>query len=161
MPITFDRSICCDLNETIGREWLVTNGLGGYAASTIAGVLTRLEQGLLVASSPEGKKPQLLVAKMDEEIVFDERKYYLGTNEYRDGTLNPAGFGHLEAFRLEEGFPVFTYQLGGIDGIMLEKRIWMPHGFNTTYIQYRLLSTSDFRNATQQVGRHSRRTNEV
>src|SRR2546421_5103267 len=153
MPITFDRSICCDLNETIGREWLVTNGLGGYAAGTIAGVLTRLEQGLLVASSPEGKKPELLVAKMDEEIVFDQRTYYLGTNEYRDGTLNPAGFAHLETFQLEEGFPVFTYRLGGIDGILLEKRIWMPQGLNTTYIQYRVLraNTPDvpvYRNAS-------------
>src|SRR5207248_1648274 len=142
MPITFDRSICCDLNETIGREWLVTNGLGGYAAGTVAGVLTRLEQGLLVASPREGKKPQLLVAKMDEEIVFDQRTYYLGTNEYRDGTLNPAGFAHLETFQLEEGFPVFTYRLGGIDGIILEKRIWMPQGLNTTYLHYRVLRTA-------------------
>src|SRR5436190_13293510 len=143
MPITFDRSICCDLNETIGREWLVTNGLGGYAAGTVAGALIRLEQGLLVASPRDGKGPQLLVAKMDEEIVFDQRTYYLGTNEYRDGTLNPAGFVHLETFHLEEGFPVFTYRLGGIDGIMLEKRIWMAHGYNTTYVQYCVLRTEE------------------
>lgn len=142
MPILFDRSICCDLNETIAHEWLVTNGKGGYAAGTVAGTLTRREQGLLVASPAEGTRPQLLVAKMDEEIVFDQRTYYLGTNEYKDGTLNPAGFVHLETFHLEEGFPVFTYHLGGIDGIMLEKRIWMPPGLNTTYIQYRLLRTT-------------------
>ncbi|GAC1567552.1 MAG: amylo-alpha-1,6-glucosidase [Ktedonobacteraceae bacterium] len=148
MPITFDRSICCELNETISREWLVTNGLGGYAAGTVAGTLTRLEQGLLVASTPEGTTPQLLVAKMDEEIVFDQRTYYLGTNEYKDDTLNPAGFVHLETFRLEEGFPVFTYHLGGIDGIMLEKRIWMPQGLNTTYVQYRLLRTSTHQDIT-------------
>lgn len=148
MPILFDRSICCELNETISREWLVTNGKGGYAAGTIAGTLTRLEQGLLVASPQEGTRPQLLVAKLDEEIVFDQRTYYLGTNEYKDGTLNPAGFFHLETFRLEEGFPVFTYHLGGIDGIMLEKRIWMPQGLNTTYIQYRLLRTNTWQDTT-------------
>ncbi|HEY6408150.1 MAG TPA: glycogen debranching enzyme N-terminal domain-containing protein [Ktedonobacteraceae bacterium] len=141
MPIAFDRSTCCELNETISREWLITNGLGGYAAGTVAGVLTRMQQGLLVASAKD--TPQLLLAKIDEELVFDERKYYLGTNEYLDGTLNPAGFVHLETFRLEEGFPVFTYHLGGIDGIELEKRIWMPHGYNTTYIQYRLLRTNE------------------
>src|SRR6266516_6365787 len=157
MPIEFDRSTCCNLNETISREWLITNGLGGYAAGTVAGILTRMQHGLLVTSSQD--TAQLLLAKIDEELVFDERKYYLGSNEYRDGTLNPAGFGHLETFRLEEGFPVFTYHLGGIDGIVLEKRIWMPRGYNTTYIQYRLLSTSDFRNATQQVGRTSWRRN--
>ena len=142
MPILFERGVCRDLNETVAREWLVTNGKGGYASGTIAGMLTRLQQGLLVASSREGIDPQLLVAKLDEEIVFDQRSYYLGTNEYRDGTLNPAGFVHLEAFRLEEGFPVFTYHLGGVDGMMLEKRIWMPQGLDTTYIQYRLLRTT-------------------
>jgi glycogen debranching enzyme len=141
MSIAFDRSTCRDFNETISREWLITNGLGGYAAGTVAGVLTRMQHGLLVASTQD--TAQLLLAKIDEELVFDERKYYLGTNEYQDGTLNPAGFVHLENFRLEEGFPVFTYHLGGIDGIVLEKRIWMPRDNNTTYIQYRLLRTHD------------------
>lgn len=143
MTISFDRSICCDLNKTISREWLVTNGLGGYAAGTVAGVLTRMEHGLLVATSPNAVTPQLLLAKIDEEIFFDQRTYYLGTNEYRDGSLSPAGFVHLEAFRLEEGFPIFTYRLGGIEGIFLEKRIWMAQGHNTTYIQYRALCTTN------------------
>nr|BBH94125.1 glycogen debranching protein [Thermogemmatispora argillosa] len=138
MPITFDRSICCDLNETIAREWLITNGLGGYAAGTVAGVLTRLQHGLLVVPIEQQAPPQLLLAKIDEEAVFDQRTYYLGTNEYRDGTLSPAGFVHLEAFRLEEGFPVFLYRIGGLDGVMLEKRIWMIPGQHTTCIQYRL-----------------------
>ncbi len=142
MPIIFDRSVCRDLNETISREWLVTNGLGGYAAGTIAGVLTRMEHGLLVASPIETAAPQLLLAKIDEEVVFDQRTYHLGTNEYPDGVLNPSGFVHLETFRLEEGFPIFTYHLGGIDGIVLEKRIWMSHEYNTTYIQYRVLRTA-------------------
>ena len=142
MPIAFDRSICCDLNETISREWLITNGLGGYAAGTVAGTLTRMQHGLLVASLCDEAVPQLLLAKIDEEVLFDQRIYYLGTNEYRDRTINPAGFVHLETFRLEEGFPIFTYRIGGIDGILLEKRIWMPQGLNTTYIQYRVLRTS-------------------
>src|SRR6266566_3331800 len=142
MPIAFDRSICCDLNETISREWLITNGQGSYAAGSVAGTLTRMQHGLLMASSYEGALPQLLLAKIDEEVLFDQRTYYLGTNEYRDGTINPAGFVHLETFRLEEGFPIFTYRLGGIDGILLEKRIWMPPGLNTVYIQYRVLRAS-------------------
>src|SRR5260370_1708837 len=142
MAILVGCSFCCDLNETIAHEWFVTNGKGGYAAGTVAGTLTVREQGLLRASTAEGTRSQLMVAKMDEEIVFEQRTYYLGTNEYKDGTLNPAGFVHLETFHLEEGFPVFTYHLGGIDGIMLEKRIWMPQGLDTTYIQYRLLRTT-------------------
>src|SRR5258707_8010197 len=142
MPITFDRTLCCNLDETITREWLITNGLGGYAAGTVAGTLTRMQQGLLVAALEGEMAPQLLLAKIDEEVQFDQRTYYLGTNEYRDGTLNPAGFVHLEAFRLEEGFPVFTYRLGGVNGILLEKNIWMPQGLNTTYIQYPVLRTN-------------------
>ncbi len=142
MPVTLNRSICWNLDETISREWLLTNGLGAYATGTVAGVLTRMEHGLLVARTPQSDIPQLLLAKIDEEVVFDQRTYYLGTNEYRDGTLNPSGFVHLETFRLEEGFPVFTYRFGGIDGIMLEKRIWMQQGRDTTYIQYRLIRTT-------------------
>ncbi len=142
MPITLDRSICCDLQETISREWLITNSTGAYASGTVAGVLTRMEHGLLVACPPENNTPYLFLAKIDEEVVFDQRTYYLGTNEYRDGTLNPSGFVHLETFRIEEGCPVFTYRLGGIDGIMLEKRIWMHQGRDTTYIQYRVIRTT-------------------
>jgi len=141
MTMNFDRSICCDLEQTISREWIVTNGLGGYAAGTVAGVLTRAQHGLLVAMSPNAAKPQLLLAKIDEEVYFDQRTYYLGTNEYKDGTFNPSGFAHLESFRLEDGFPVFTYHLSSLDGLVLEKRIWMAQGHNTTFIQYRALRT--------------------
>lgn len=142
MSIVLDRSTCCDLNETIAREWLITNGLGGYAAGTVAGVLTRTQHGLLVTIPPGSVTPQLLLAKIDEEVVFDQRPYYLGTNEYRDGTIKPSGYVHLETFRLEEGHPVFTYRLGGIKGIILEKHIWMVPGENTTYIQYHVISTA-------------------
>jgi glycogen debranching enzyme len=154
MPIMFDRSICWNIDETISREWLIANGLGGYAAGTAAGTLTRVQHGLLVASPRETSAPQLLMAKIDEEVVFDQRTYYLGTNEYTDGTLNPAGYVHLESFRLEEGFPVFTYHLGGIDGIVLEKRIWMPQGLDTTYIHYRVVRTTP----PELAERHSLRT---
>lgn len=142
MTISIDRSLCCDLNETLTREWLVTNGVGGYAAGTVAGVLTRKQHGLLIAKLSDECTPQLLLAKVDEEVSFDQRTYYLGTNEYQDGTFNPSGFVHLESFRLEEGFPVFTYRLGGIDGLFLEKRIWMCQGQNTTFIRYRVLRTT-------------------
>ncbi len=143
MPIALDRSMCCNPGVVIEREWLVTNKIGGYAAGTVAGVLTRPEHGLLVICPPGTSTRQLLFAKMDEEVSFNQKTYYLGTNEYRDGTLNPAGFVHLERFQLENGFPIFTYHLGGSNGIQLEKRIWMPQDQNTTYVQYRILSTTD------------------
>lgn len=142
MPISLDRSICCDFNQTISREWLITNGIGGYAAGTVAGVLTRIQHGLLAAVMPGDTAPQLLLAKVDEEVVFDQRTYYLGTNEYGDGTIKPSGFVHLESFHLEGGSLIFTYRLGGINDMILEKRIWMPPEQNTTCIQYRVISTN-------------------
>jgi glycogen debranching enzyme len=156
MSIVLDRSICCDLNETISREWLITNGIGGYAAGTVAGVLTRTQHGLLVTIPPDSVTPRLLLAKIDEEVVFDQRPYYLGTNEYRDGTIKPSGYVHLEKFCLEDGNPVFTYRLGGIKGIILEKRIWMMPGENTTYIQYHVISTA----ATEQKREQERSLSE-
>jgi hypothetical protein len=143
MPVKLERDICRDLNEIISREWLITNKLGGYAAGTVAGILTRMRHGLLVATPPTATVPYVLLAKIDEEISFDQRTYYLGTNEYQDGKLRPAGFVHLETFRLEDGFPVFTYRLGGKNDMMLEKRIWMPCGQNTTIIQYRAISATE------------------
>src|SRR5260370_16892243 len=125
MPIGFDRSICCDFNETISRESLITNGQGAYASGTVAGVLTRMQHGLLVAPVPGASVPQLLLAKIDEEIVFDQRTYYLATNEYQDGTLNPSGFVHLESFRLAQAFPIFTFRLCAIDFLLLDKPISM------------------------------------
>jgi glycogen debranching enzyme len=148
MPILFARDTCCDLEETLSREWLITNGLGGYAAGTLAGTLTRLQHGLLVTPLEGTTRPHLLVAKCDEEVTFDQRTYYLGTNEYQDGTLNPAGFVHLESFRLEEGFPIFTYRLGGLNGLLLEKRIWMLAEQRTTCIQYRVFRASRPQNET-------------
>ncbi|MBO0780901.1 MAG: glycogen debranching enzyme N-terminal domain-containing protein [Ktedonobacteraceae bacterium] len=146
MPIMFDRDTCRDLHKTISQEWLITNGLGGYAAGTVAGALTRLQHGLLVTTLPGSKSPYLLLAKIDEEVAFDQRTYYLGTNEYKDGMFNPSGFVHMETFRLEEGFPIFTYHIGGLNGFVLEKRIWMPWGQNTTCIQYRLLPRTEDQN---------------
>jgi predicted glycogen debranching enzyme len=136
--LTLEREICRNLDAVLQREWLVTNGLGSYASGTVAGANTRRYHGLLVAALRPPVARTVLVAKMDEEIEYDQRTFYLGTNEYQDGTINPGGFVHLERFTLEDGLPVFLYRLGGLDELMLEKRIWMEHGQQTTYVRYRL-----------------------
>ena len=136
--LTLDREICRNLDAVLQREWLVTNGLGSYASGTVAGANTRRYHGLLVAALRPPVARTVLVAKVDEEIEYDQRTFYLGTNEYQDGTINPGGFVHLEHFALEDGLPVFLYRIGGRDELMLEKRIWMEHGQQTTYIRYRL-----------------------
>ncbi len=136
--LSLDREICRNLDAVIQREWLVTNGLGSYASGTVSGVNTRRYHGLLVAALRPPVARTVLVAKVDEEVEYDQRTYYLGANEYQDGTINPGGFVHLESFALEDGLPVFIYRIGGPEGLMLEKRIWMEHGQQTTYVRYRL-----------------------
>src|SRR5262252_703244 len=99
--VHFGREICGDLAAGLRREWLVTNGLGSYASGTVSGVNTRRYHGLLVAALRPPVARTVLVAKIEEEVEYDLRTFYLGTNEYQDGTINPGGFVHLESFALE------------------------------------------------------------
>ncbi|HEV8242726.1 MAG TPA: amylo-alpha-1,6-glucosidase [Nitrospirales bacterium] len=133
--IDFGRDICGDLSQAEAREWLVTNGLGGYASGTVAGLLTRRYHGLLVAALKPPVGRTLLVAKLDEAAVYGGRTYELGANRWHDGSIAPHGYRFLERFRLEGTVPVWTYALA--DGL-LEKRIWMEAGANTTYVRYDL-----------------------
>ncbi|MEM9976122.1 MAG: amylo-alpha-1,6-glucosidase [Cyanobacteria bacterium P01_D01_bin.2] len=134
--LTFGRELCGDLATAEAREWLVTNGIGGYAAGTIAGVLSRRYHGLLVAALKPPLGRTLLVAKLDETVYADGQRYGLATNRWGDGSVEPQGYRFIEGFRLEGTTPVWTFALG--DGL-LEKRIWMQPGENTTYVRYRLL----------------------
>src|SRR5690242_12976846 len=105
--ITLGRNICLDLGEALTHEWLVTNGLGGYAAGTLPGVNTRRYHGLLIASvTPPTERLQLL-ANCDEEVEMDNTTYFLGSNEYQDERIHPGGFVHLESFTLQHGIPTF------------------------------------------------------
>ena len=133
--LSLGRDICNDLTAGLDREWLVTNGLGGYASGSILGATTRGYHGLLVAALKPPVERTVLVAKADEEIALpDGQCLRLGTNEYEDGTIDPQGYAHLAAFALEGDIPCFTYQLNA--HLRLEKRIWMEYGANTTYVQY-------------------------
>jgi glycogen debranching enzyme len=139
--ITLGRDICRDVGQGISHEWLVTNGLGGYAAGTVPGVNTRRYHGLLIASlRPPVERVQLL-ANCDEEVEMDGTTYYLGANEYQDERIHPGGFVHLESFDYERAIPSFCYRVGAA---RLEKAVWMEHGRNTTYVRYRY---SEGRNA--------------
>ncbi len=132
----FGRDVCGDLVNTERREWLVTNGLGGFASGTIAGILTRRYHGLLFAPLQPPVERMLLVSKLDETAVYGGHIYPLHINRWAGGMLKPDGYQQLERFRLEGTIPVWTYAIA--DGL-LEKRIWMEQGANTTYVQYHLL----------------------
>ena len=134
MSLSFGREICCSLEIAESREWLITNGIGGYGAGTIAGVLTRNYHGLLVAALEPPVARTLLLTKLDETVSYDGQIYELATNRWADNTIAPQGYVNIASFRLEGTTPVWQFAFG--DGL-LEKRIWMQQGHNTTYISYR------------------------
>jgi predicted glycogen debranching enzyme len=135
MDIGFGREICGNLDLAESREWLVTNGIGGYASGTVAGLLTRRYHGLLIASLNPPLDRHLLVTKLDEMVSYEGVEYPLFTNRWVDGTVNPHGYRHIEHFSLEDTIPVWRFACA--DAI-LEKRVWMQQGANTTYIRYTL-----------------------
>lgn len=131
-----------DLATSLDREWLVTNGLGGYASASLSGATTRSYHGLLVAALHPPVDRTVLVTKVDEEVTLpDGQCCKLGTNEYQNGVLNPQGYTRLICVVLEGDIPCFTYLL--TPTLLLEKRVWMQYGQNTTYVQYRLIGTLD------------------
>lgn len=135
MNIHLPERICTNVDATLGREWLVTNGLGGFAAGTVAGALTRRYHGLLLAAlhPPVGRR--LLVTKLDETLRVGARTIQLYTNIWSTGVEQPAGCQHLRRFDLLGGVPTWTYVVGGLQ---LIKRIWMEPGQNVTYVRYEL-----------------------
>ncbi len=137
--VDFGREICGDLRAAESREWLVTNGLGGYAFGTIAGHQTRCYHGLLVAALQPPLGRTLLLAKLDETARYASREFDLFTNRWADGTVAPEGYRNIERFHLEGTTPVWTFALADAQ---LEKRIFMQSGANTTYVLYRLVRAS-------------------
>ncbi|MDZ4768707.1 MAG: amylo-alpha-1,6-glucosidase [Chloroflexota bacterium] len=135
MAIRFGRDICGDYQSATAREWLVTNGSGGYASGTISGALTRRYHGLLVAALQPPVARTLLVAKLDESARYRGVDHRLYVNAWGSGAINPDGNTRIESFALEGAIPTWTFAFGDA---LLEKRVWMEQGANTTYIRYTL-----------------------
>jgi predicted glycogen debranching enzyme len=134
--VSFGREICGDLPAALRREWIVTNGLGGYASGTLAGVNTRRYHGLLVAALTPPVGRTVLVGGLVEWAVYGGRRYPLSTHEYGEGTIDPQGYIYQSGFALEGMLPVWRYELADA---VLEKRVWMAHGADTTYVRYGLI----------------------
>lgn len=133
------REYCLDEKERIYHrkyEWLITNGIGGYATGTISGELTRSYQGLLIAALKPPLQRTLLVAKLDETVHFAGRSIAIHANRWNNGQEGSSPGARLAGFCLEGTIPVWKYQIGTA---LLEKRIWMQHGENTTYISYQVV----------------------
>ncbi|MEM7118589.1 MAG: amylo-alpha-1,6-glucosidase [Chloroflexota bacterium] len=134
--IQFGRGICGNLAEAEKREWLTTNSIGGYASGTVSGLATRRYHGLLVAALQPPVGRTLLAAKLDETVHYAQADTPLHVNRWQGGAIDPVGYLHIERFELDGTMPVWIYAFA--DGL-LEKRIWMAQGANTTYVQYRFV----------------------
>jgi predicted glycogen debranching enzyme len=133
--ITINRKAFGHFDEAIRSEWLVTNGLGGYASSTVLGVNTRKYHGLLVAAlHPPGDRTVCL-AKLDEEVLMGSNSYPLATNEFRD-KIFPQGHVYLKEFALEP-FPRYVYKVQDIE---VRKMVFMPKEKNIVAVKYQVLN---------------------
>ena len=137
MAIQFNVEQCSDLQFLRSREWLVTNGIDGYASSTIAGMNTRRYHGLLVAATAPPLGRLVLLSQLEDILVVEGARFSLGTNLYAGDVVAPHGYLHLIDFHLDPN-PVFT----GHGEWRVTKKIWMGHDQNATVIEYILSRTN-------------------
>src|SRR5215510_12007659 len=129
--IEFNHQSCRDLNVALTREWLETNGIGGFSSSTICGLNTRRYHGLLTAATKPPVGRFVLLSKLEETLSIDGRRFELSANQYPN-VIHPQGFNYQTGFCLDP-FPRFTYE---IEGVRLNKSVFMVQGENTTVVQY-------------------------
>src|SRR5947209_1305316 len=122
----------------LSREWLVTNGLGGYASGTVAGAATRRYHGLLIAALPAPHGRMMMLNHVFEQLRLpDGRVIPIGGEEREGMSIQVHSAGHLKEFRLEAGLPVWTFAM---DGYVIEKQLMLLHMQNTVLLTYRMVS---------------------
>ena len=134
MKTILSASLLQNFPKAIKYEWLETNGLGGWAGSTVIGAHTRRYHGLLVAALKPPLERKVLLSRLDETLLLTEGRFELSCNRY-PGVVHPGGHNYLLRFE-KEVFPVALYQIGNV---LLKRTIAAVHQENTTLIQYELL----------------------
>ena len=129
--IEFDAYQLNDFFQTASREWVETNGIGGYSSSSISGANTRKYHGILVAALHPPVGRMVLLSKLVESIITENAVYELDCNQFH-GNVHPKGFQYLASFK-KALFTEFTYKTGDVEVV---KTIFMPHGENTTIVRY-------------------------
>src|SRR6202049_4394105 len=125
----------------LDREWLLANGLGGYASGTISGAIPRRYHGLLSAALPAPLGRMVMWSHVSEFLRFgDDDIVSLGGEERAGGKVDLQGADFLREFRLEDGLPVWTYR---VRDLVIEKRVLLPHLQNTVHVSYRILEGTD------------------
>ncbi len=140
MTIRLSRSVSADGALAARREWLLTNGVGGYAMGTVSGELTRAYHGYLVAALAPPLGRTLSMAKLEETLAVAGRSCGLSTNRWESGAVAPTGYAHLERFELDGGSARWTFVVGDV---VLEKRLWMTRERNEVYVRYTVARASD------------------
>jgi predicted glycogen debranching enzyme len=134
--IGYNRETFSRFEDAIQKEWLVTNGLGGYASSTVLGINTRKYHGLLVAALHPPKDRRVFLTKLDEDVTIGNEVYRLGANEFQEGFF-PRGYSFLKEFSVSP-FPKYIYSLPSVE---VQKTIFMPYGKNGVITLYRVLNS--------------------
>ncbi len=121
-----------DLKECLGKEWIITNGTGGFASSSVIGANTRRYHGLLVAPLMPPARRHLIISKIDESIIVNGEEHNLFTNVCKNFISD--GYKYLESIE-KEYLPTFTYK---VNDIKIVKTIAMVYGENTVLVQYKI-----------------------
>ncbi len=130
-----------ETDALLRREWIITNGLGGYASGTVAGIGTRRYHGFLISAEPAPLGRMLMLKRLFEQIRMpDGRVVQLTGNEEAQGRVILPAAQYLTEFRLEYGMPIWTFD---IDGVEIERRVVMPYRQNTVHVFYRLLKGAE------------------
>jgi predicted glycogen debranching enzyme len=127
------------LDQASAREWLVTDGLGGFAMGTVGGLRTRRYHGLLVVATEAPIGRQLGLVALDPVVVIDGRRVELATREWDSGTIAPQGYRYLSSFDVVDGVPRWRWQ---VDDVVLEAEVAMMHGRSAVGIVHRLVHAS-------------------
>jgi len=133
--VELDRAVACDLSEGARREWLATTGFGDYALGTANGLATRRYHGLLVAACEPPIARRMLVPFIDEEVAVGAARVSLATRRWADATVDPEGHCAIAGFRLEDGIPTTTFEIGAA---RLERRVFMPRGVRAACVAWTL-----------------------
>ncbi len=119
------------------REWLITNGLGGYASGSLAGIPTRKYHGLFVPNLSAPKGRFIMISRCDEEVLCEGKRVLLGGAEFESGRSVGQAQRYLREFRLDHRIAIWLFD---IDGTVIEKSVVLPHNQNTVCVGYRMLS---------------------
>jgi predicted glycogen debranching enzyme len=135
--LTYPKELIARFSEGIAQEWLVTNGLGSYASSSLLGINTRKYHGLLVAAlNPPGERTVCL-SKLDEDLIIDGSVFRLGSNEFRD-VIFPQGYKFILEFKLDP-YPQYLYAVGNVT---VKKSICMPRSKNAVAVIYEVSNSN-------------------